>query len=174
MLDVEGMKMSYASHPSNRRVLLRRIPVFAATLFLAGCIGRAGEETGGISVGEPWARAMPVFPEQGGASANSAVYLTLRNHGDSVVHLVGGRSPVAEAVEVHESRMVDGVMTMRPIQALPLPPDSTVRLRPGGLHLMLMGLTHALQEGGTVDLTLEFRGIPELSITVPVRASGSL
>jgi copper(I)-binding protein len=116
---------------------------------------------------------MPLFSGQGAAATNSAVYLLLQNHGDSLVQLVGGTSTAATAVEIHESRMVGGAMSMRPLEALPLPPDSLVVLRPGGVHLMLLGLVRSLEEGDVLDLTLEFLGAPDLSVSVPIRSAGA-
>jgi copper(I)-binding protein len=68
--------------------------------------------------------------------------------------LVGVRSPIAGVAEIHEMKMDGGVMKMRPITALELPADRTVELKPGGYHVMLMGLKQPLMEGATVPLTL--------------------
>jgi copper(I)-binding protein len=67
--------------------------------------------------------------------------------------------------------MEGDIMRMRRVEDLPLPPGESVELRPGGLHLMLLGLTRSLLDGDTVDLTLHFDGAPDLAISVPVRSS---
>ena len=88
--------------------------------------------------------------------------------------LVGGSSPLAASVEVHEMKMDGNVMRMRALdQGLELPPGEAVALRPGGYHIMLMGLKQALPQGSTFPLVLNFvdregrRG--ELKLQVPVK-----
>jgi copper(I)-binding protein len=68
--------------------------------------------------------------------------------------LVGVQSPIAGVAEIHEMKMDGGVMRMRPITALELPANRTVQLKPGGYHVMLMGLKQPLMDGATVPLTL--------------------
>ncbi|MFX5085066.1 copper chaperone PCu(A)C, partial [Acinetobacter baumannii] len=71
--------------------------------------------------------------------------MTLRNRGAVPDRLVGAETPAARSVEIHEQRMEDGVMRMRPLPGgVPLPPGETVTLGPGGTHLMLVGPTRAL------------------------------
>lgn len=71
--------------------------------------------------------------------------------------LVGGASPVAGVVEVHEMKMEDGVMKMRAVPALDLPAGMTVELKSGGYHVMLLDLKTALKKDSTVPLTLLFK-----------------
>ncbi len=88
--------------------------------------------------------------------------------------LVGASSPAASVTEVHEMLMTNDIMKMRPIDALALPPGQTVELKPGGYHIMLMGLKAPLAEGAIVPITLRLRGaegeITEQRVDVPVRA----
>ena len=103
---------------------------------------------------------------------NSAAYLLLRNRGVSVHRLVGAETDAAERVEIHESRVVDDVMRMNEIDGVDVPPGGTVELRPGGIHLMLLGLTRALVDGEEIYLTLRFEPLGELSVSVPIQLSG--
>jgi copper(I)-binding protein len=87
--------------------------------------------------------------------------------------LLGVSSPVAETVELHEMSMSDGMMRMRPITRLELPAGKAIELRPGGYHIMLMGLKQPLATGSSVPLTLrvEHNGKEEsLAVEVPVRS----
>jgi copper(I)-binding protein len=115
---------------------------------------------------------MPLLEDADQRATNSAVYLTLQNAGDTPDRLLGGRTPAASAVEVHQSRLVDDVMRMEKLDGLELPPGSRVELKPGGVHLMLMGLTRSLEEGGELELTLSFERSGDLILTVPVRNAG--
>lgn len=69
--------------------------------------------------------------------------------------LVAAHSPVAAVTELHEMAMKEGVMTMRPVPHIALPPRQTVKLEPGGLHLMLIDLKKPLKAGDKVPLSLK-------------------
>ena len=69
--------------------------------------------------------------------AVTAAYCEITNHGQEEAVLASVTTPVARTVEVHESRDEDGMLRMRPVPRLVLPPRSTLRLAPGGMHLML-------------------------------------
>ena len=73
------------------------------------------------------------------------------------VRLTGVSSPVAGVAEVHEMKMEGEVMKMRAVPVLELSAGSTVELKPGGYHLMLMDLKQSLPVGSTVPVTLMFR-----------------
>jgi periplasmic copper chaperone A len=82
--------------------------------------------------------------------------------------LIGISSPVARAVEIHESRMVQGLMQMRAVTFVECPPGAAVKIEPGGLHVMLIGLMHPLQAGMEFPLSLRFRDAGVLTLQVPV------
>lgn len=71
--------------------------------------------------------------------------------------LISAESPVAGMVEIHEMSMKDGVMRMRPVEKIDLPKGQTVKLAPGGLHLMLENLKKPLRAGDKVPLTLKVK-----------------
>ena len=83
--------------------------------------------------------------------------------------LTGASTPVAAKVEVHETRMKNGMMDMREVGSVAIPKGETVEFRTGGLHLMLMGLKTSLSEGMRFPLTLKFGDAGERTIEVDVR-----
>ena len=92
--------------------------------------------------------------------------------------LVSASSPLASSVEIHEMAMDGNVMTMRALpDGLALPAGKAVALKPGGVHIMLMGLNQALKAGDTVPVTLVIEGADKkretLEIKAPVRALGA-
>ena len=95
------------------------------------------------------------------------------------VRLTGVASPVAGVAEVHEMKMDGDVMKMRAVPVLELPAGSTVELKPGGYHLMLMDLKQSLTVGSTVPVTLMFRDAKgaerrvEVKLPVAVAAPGA-
>ena len=88
--------------------------------------------------------------------------------------LVQAWTPLAARTELHEMSMEGDVMKMRPIDAVPLPSGQTVELKPGGLHVMLLGLKQPMRPGETVPLTLVVLdpggNRTEVQVKVPVRA----
>lgn len=142
---------------------------------LLGILSGCGAEGGpGLEVLDPWARPM-MMREPGGRSSggNSAVYLSLRNSGGAADTLLGGETPVAGAVEIHESFLEDDVMRMRAVGPLEVPPGGVVDLKPGGLHVMLIDLRESLVAGDTLSLTLRFSVSGPLTLRVPIQAAGS-
>lgn len=87
--------------------------------------------------------------------------------------LVSARSPAAKKVEIHTHTEQDGVMRMRRIDdPLPLAPGQPVEMKPGGMHVMLMGLNGPLERGATVEVTLTFESGASLTVDAPVIARG--
>jgi copper(I)-binding protein len=117
-----------------------------------------------VEITEAWMRAMP--PGQPVAAA----YVTFRNEDEGSVRLVGASSTLAKTVEIHESRQVDGIWSMRKLSTLELPPGGEIELSPGGVHLMLFGLTTPLREGDQLPLELQLDSGETLKIGVEVRA----
>jgi copper(I)-binding protein len=122
-------------------------PVSIAVVALLG----GSAEASPLRVEDPWSRPTP-------PGAPSAVgYLTLTNTGTVPVTLVGASSPEARSVEIHTMSLAGGVMRMRSVTGgLVVGPGRTLRLAPGGYHLMLIAPKRAFQAGDAVPLTLRF------------------
>jgi copper(I)-binding protein len=84
--------------------------------------------------------------------------------------LVAASSPVAGVVEIHEMAMQGDVMRMRAVAGLDLPAGKAVELKPGGYHIMLMGLTQQLKPGDTVAVTLVIEGTDKKRETLQIKA----
>ena len=125
--------------------------------------GAGKHKLGAMTVEAPWARA------SAGAARAGAAYLRIVNAGAEADRLLGASSPVAERVELHTHRMRDGVMRMRRIEAVAVPGNEAAELKPGGDHVMLMGLTGPLTQGGTFPLTLSFEKAGKITVPVAVR-----
>lgn len=143
---------------------MKRIVVLmlTAALILSAC--GASE---GIEISDAWARM-----EYTGA--NSAVYFVIENHNADADNLVGASSNIADATEVHESKMEGDVMMMNHLESVTLEPSAKVEFKPGGLHIMLIGLKQDLNPGDEVEVTLHFENSPDLVVKATVRdASGN-
>ena len=121
-------------------------------------------QTGPIEVGEVRAAPTPPVVKVG------AVYLWIANHGSQSDELIGIETPVAAKVELHRSTLVQGTLQMRQLASLECPAHATVKIEPGALHLMLLGLKQPLVAGGTFPLSLKFRDAGMLAVQVSVQA----
>lgn len=129
--------------------------------------------TAGLLVASP-AHAAPVIQDAWireappGASVLGA-YMTVLNRGDRPDRLVRVTTPAAGRVEIHEMAVVDGVMSMRPLAALPVPARGTVVLKPRSTHMMLMDLPRPLKAGAQVPMTFVFARAGAIRRVVPVK-----
>jgi hypothetical protein len=149
-----------------RRSLLRA----AAAVALLSAFPAAAHDyrAGDISIGHPWTRAI------GAAAPTAAGYMSLRNGGTEPDRLIAATSPRARSVEIHEMTMTDGVMRMRPLAAgIAIPPGGAAWLRPGGLHLMLIGPAGPFAQGESVPVILRFERAGEVTVDLEVAAAGA-
>jgi len=136
--------------------------IIGVTLALAALSAVAHSfKLGEIDIGHPYAR-----PTREGQMVGAG-YLKLANKGP-VDRLVSATSPAAGSVEIHSMSMEGDVMKMRQIDAIELATGQTVELKPGGYHLMLMGLKAPLKVGEKFPLTLKFEKSGEVVVTVNV------
>jgi periplasmic copper chaperone A len=89
-------------------------------------------------------------------ATSGVVYMTLTNHGATPDKLVSITTPVAGIAMLHESKEDGGVATMMDMSGLDIPAGGSVEMKPGGIHIMLMGLKAPLKKGDTLKLTLSF------------------
>jgi len=83
-------------------------------------------------------------------------------------------TPAADHAEIHEMKMDNGVMEMRPVPSLTVDPGKTVVLEPSGYHVMLTGLKAPLKEGQTVPLTLTFAHAGPQQVTASIAKVGAM
>jgi copper(I)-binding protein len=124
-------------------------------------------KAGDLVITQAWSRATP-----GGAKTGSG-YLTIEK-GSASDRLIGGSADVAGKVEVHEMAMNNRVMTMRPLdKGLTIEPGKTVKLAPGGYHLMLSDLKSPLKKGDKLPITLEFEKASKVQVSFDVQGVGA-
>jgi len=131
--------------------------VLLLSLLLSAC----GAEQG-IEVKGAWAR-----PAAKGE--NGAIYFVIQNNTRGTDELTGVSSDVAKAVEMHESKMEGDVMQMHPVETVPLQAGTKTTFKPGGLHIMLIGVKQDLKIGDEIEITLHFKNSGDIKIPVLVR-----
>lgn len=123
---------------------------------------------GTLKISAPWARATPKGAAVGGG------YMVITNAGTTPDRLVGGVTDVASRFEVHEMSMDNGVMRMRELgQGLEIKPGAKVELKPGGYHVMFMGLKQQLVQGQTFKATLQFEKAGKVDVAFPIQGIGA-
>ncbi len=147
----------------NRRAFTGAAVGLALLPLLAGA-ALAGPK---ISVENPYAR-----PPMGSGKV-AAAFMTLKNDGDEADKLIAAEGDVARDIQLHTHIMEkkDGkmIMRMRQIPYMEVPAHGQTVLKPGGLHIMLIGTTRDLKPGDTFDLTLVFEKAGKVKVTVPVK-----
>ncbi len=104
-----------------------------------------------VTVEHPYARAVPPV------ARNSGAFMLIRNDSDQARRVIAARSDVSRVTELHTHIHDHGVMRMRRVDFIEVPAHGSVALKPGGYHVMLIGLKHPLRPGDPVhiDLTLD-------------------
>ncbi|WP_137179647.1 copper chaperone PCu(A)C [Roseomonas sp. AR75] len=146
---------------------LTRRTLLGASLATIAAPAFAHDYTAGdLRIGHPWTRAA-------GANGNGAGFMTIRNTGGQADKLLSASTPIARVVELHTHVRDGDVMRMRPVADIPVPAGQTVRLRPGGLHVMLIGLNEPLRQGQEVPLTLRFERAGEVNVMLAIESAGA-
>ena len=122
--------------------------------------------SGEIEIKGAWARAS--------VSKNGAAYLTIQNHGDRAHLLIGAETPLAKKVEIHTHTMDGQIMRMRKTDRVGIAPNKSIKMAPGGTHLMLLNLERKLQQGEEFPLVVKFQSIDPINIKVKVEEVGAM
>ena len=147
---------------------MKKLLFTAAAVLLAGSALAHDYNAGSLHIGHPWARATPKGAPVGGG------YLTITNNGSESDRLVGGSVGFAKKFEVHRMSMDQGVMKMRPVEGgVEIRPGETVTLKPGGLHIMFVGLDKPLKQGDRVPATLDFAKSGKVKVDFVVEGMGA-
>jgi copper(I)-binding protein len=145
--------------------MLRLVLVLAAIAFAGGAFA---QQAGSLQVTGAWARATPKGAQVGGG------YLKITNNGSAPDRLVSGSSPVSGKFELHEMSMSGGVAKMRELtNGIEIRPGETIELKPGGNHLMFVGLKQPLERGKPFKATLQFDKAGKVDVEFKVEPIGA-
>lgn len=142
--------------------------LFAATLTATPALA-SDVKIGDLMLEHPYSRATP--PK----ALTGAGYVTIHNHGSTTDRLIAVSCDCAAASEVHEMKMDGNVMRMRELtDGLPIPANGMVELKPGGYHLMFIGLKDPLKEGEVVEATLTFEKAGSVDVEFAIGRIGQM
>jgi len=131
-------------------------------------IANAQTKVGNLQIVKPSARVTAP-----GQSISSA-YLTIENKGTTADRLVAVNFARAKEVQLHEMKMDGDKMMMRQMTGIDIPANGTVELKPGGYHLMLMGLDSPIKDGEQLKMTLQFEKAGKVDVVFPSQAMGGM
>ena len=100
---------------------------------------------------------------------NSAAFFVIKNNSDKDIAITSANSDIAEKNELHTHIKENKMMKMIKIEKLVVPAKSSLELKSGGDHVMLMGLKKELKVGDEISLELSFSDGDKKSIKVPVK-----
>ena len=143
--------------------------VFASLLALATSTAFANEyKVGTLTIVGTWASATPKGVTVGGG------FMKITNNGTTPDRLLSGSADVSDDFELHETRITDGVMRMRPIKGgLAINPGETIEFKPGAFHVMFVGLKKPLSKGDHLKATLVFEKAGTVNVDFDVLAIGA-
>jgi periplasmic copper chaperone A len=146
------------------RLLSTRCVAAAFALLASVAVAQTPPAVGAkpLVVQDAWVRATP------GADI-AAAYMTLRNTGTTPLTVTGVESSIAGHAMIHETKVEGGQSKMRPHEQLAIAPGATVKLQPGGLHVMMHDLKQPLKVGETVPLVIQLSGGGTVATTAIVR-----
>ncbi len=147
---------------------LSRIIALLALLLVPTLVLAHGFKLGALEVGHPWTRATPNGADVAGG------FLKITNTGPVDDRLVSVTVEGIARVEIHEMKTENGVMSMRPLKdGLLIPAGTTVELKPGSYHIMMMGLSKRFIEGEMVKGIVTFEKAGSAEIGFKVEAVGA-
>ncbi|MCX6056911.1 MAG: copper chaperone PCu(A)C [Chloroflexi bacterium] len=114
------------------------------------------------------------FANAVGVGENSAAFMSIKNNGSEADTLLKASCDAAMMVTIMDSKMEGDVMSMSDVSGIEMPAGSTVELKSGGYHIMLMDLKQELKAGSTISITLEFAKAGKITLDLPVNAIGSM
>jgi hypothetical protein len=148
---------------------LQIISLALAMLISSLASGLAADvKVGDLVIRQVWSRATI------GSGVNGAIYLEIDNAGADADRLVAVASPVAAMAHLHMTEMQGDMASMKAMDGLDIPAGAKVVLKPQANHIMLMGLSQQLKQGGDFPLTLQFEKAGKVEVRAVVEAAGAL
>lgn len=144
---------------------MRRFAIATAALLAAASVYAADAKVGNLSIDDVWART-------GQPGQVSAAYFEIKNKG-AADKIVSANCDCAKATELHNVKMIDGAMKMYQVQAMDIPADGELKLKPGSYHIMLIGLNRPLVAGETLPIKVKFEKAGEVTLQAKVKDKGA-
>ena len=133
--------------------------IFCSVIFFTTTV----QATESVKVTNAWS------PEAPSVTKVMAGYMQIHNNSDKDIKIISAKSPLFDRVEIHLTKMKNGMMSMIKQENLTIPAHKIVELKPGGLHMMLMGRKQEIKSGSTIAVTLTFDNGENINVTLNVK-----
>lgn len=143
---------------------MRRIALATAVFCAATAVYAADTKVGNLKIDDAWIRS-------GQTGQMTGAFMEIKNKG-AADKLVAASSNAAKVTELHASDTTNGVMTMRKIDSMEIPADGELKLKPGGYHIMLIGLNRPLVAGEMLPIKVKFENAGEVTVQAKVKDKG--
>lgn len=140
---------------------MRRFVLSTVALCIAASVSAADVKVGNLSIDDVWART-------GQPGQVSAAFMDVKNKG-AADKIVSAHCDCAKATELHDMKMADGKMLMMQVPAMDVPANGDLKLKPGGYHIMLIGLNRPLAAGETLPIKLKFEKAGEVTVQAQIK-----
>jgi copper(I)-binding protein len=152
--------------------LQRFFPIFTVFLLVSGpvLVNAHRYILGDITITHPWAMTSALSVTE---QANSPAYLTLKNRGRQSDTLLSASVEIARQVELYAVIDEGDALKMQRIDGVEVPAGKTIRLEPGGAHLLLTGLKRPLEEGQHFEMVLQFKQAGSIAVDLFVQPNAN-
>ena len=140
---------------------MRRFAIATAALCAAASVYAADAKVGNLSIDDVWARS-------GQPGQVSAAFMEIKNKGVAD-KIVSAHCDCAKATELHTMTMADGKMIMAQVPTMEVPANGELKLKPGGYHIMLIGLNRPLVSGETLPIKVTFEKAGEVTLQAKIK-----
>ena len=140
----------------------------AVVFLLANLFYITNLEAKDIEISDAWARASIIKDRP------TSAYFTITNNNSHEDFLLSANSSSAKKIEIHKSKVENGIARMMRVDTVRIPPHKKTKLRPGGYHLMLFELVKPAKAGEHMRINLVFKVTGEKSVMVPVKKSANM
>lgn len=140
---------------------MRRFAITTAALCAAASVYAADAKVGNLSIDDVWARS-------GQPGQVSAAFMEIKNKG-AADKIVSAHCDCAKATELHTMTMADGKMIMAQVPTMEVPANGELKLKPGGYHIMLIGLNRPLVSGETLPIKVKFEKAGDVTLQAKIK-----
>jgi len=146
------------------KVIQRRLMplfVFLLVAVISAPVIAHEQSAGQLELKHLWVKQVP-------GARNGAMFVEITNQGNTDDRLIAVRTDMAKKAQLHTQVIEDGIARMRRVEGIDIPAGGTVRLEPGGMHIMLLGIQGMQMDGAMVPVTLVFEGAGDISLTAAI------
>ena len=139
------------------------VKVLSRTLFICLFFISTANAADSLQIENAWS------PEAPPVAKVMAGYMKINNLSNKDIKILSAKSDLFKRVEIHLTEMSDGMMRMIKQENLKIKANGHIELKPGGLHMMLMGKLKPVKAGSVIAVTLTLDNGKTITIKLKVK-----